>query len=99
MEWISIKPGYWGATGGHLLRSEFLKEARRRGYTFLTSYVHRNVIAHRIKEGEKIEVVQRYNPDNLDYYRLDLRRLVNLELPKILPADIGLDEKSPTTLE
>jgi hypothetical protein len=100
MEWISIKPGYWGATGGHLLRSEFLKEARRRGYTFLTSYVHRNVIAHRLKEGEKIEVVQRYNPDNLDYYRLDLRSLVNLELPpKILPADIGLDEKSPTTLE
>jgi hypothetical protein len=100
MEWISIKPGYWGATGGHLLRSEFLKEARRRRYTFVTSYVHRNVIAHRIKEGEKIEVVQRYNPDNLDYYRLDLRELANLELPpKILPADIGLDEKSPTMLE
>ena len=33
MEWISIKPGYWGETGGHLLRLHFLKEARRRGYT------------------------------------------------------------------
>jgi hypothetical protein len=100
MEWISIKPGYWGATGGHLLRLEFLKEARRRGYTFVTSYVHRNVIARRIKEGEKIEVVQKYNPDNLDYYRLDLRELVDSEVrSRILPADIGLDEHFPPMLE
>lgn len=100
MEWISIKPGYWGATGGHLLRSEFVKEARRRGYTYVTSYVHRNVIAHRIKEGEKIEVVQKYDPDNLDYYRLDVRELVHLVLPpKILPTDVGLDENSSPMIE
>jgi hypothetical protein len=72
MEWISIKPGYWGETGGHLLRLHFLKEARRRGYTFVTSYVHRNVIDSRINRGERIMSVQKYDPDRLDYYRADL---------------------------
>jgi hypothetical protein len=72
MEWISIKPGFWGETGGHILRIEFLKEAKRRGYLYVSSYVHRNVIQHRIKRGENIEVVQRYDPDKLDYYRVDL---------------------------
>ena len=59
MEWISIKPGYWGETGGHLLRLHFLKEAKRRGYTFVTSYVHRNVIMSRINRGERIMIVQK----------------------------------------
>jgi hypothetical protein len=72
MEWISIKPGFWGETGGHVLRIEFLKEAKRRGYLYVSSYVHRNVIQQRIKRGENIEVVQRYDPDKLDYYRIDL---------------------------
>ena len=72
MEWISIKQGFWGETGGHILRIEFLKEAKRRGYLYVSSYVHRNVIQHRIKRGENIEVVQRYDPDKLDYYRVDL---------------------------
>jgi hypothetical protein len=72
MEWISIKPGFWGETGGHILRIEFLKEAKCRGYLYVSSYVHRNVIQHRIKRGENIEVVQRYDPDKLDYYRVDL---------------------------
>ena len=75
MEWINIKPGYWGETGGHLLRSEFLKEAKRRGYSFVTSYVHRDVIISRKNRGEAIEIVQRYDPDKLDYYRVDLRKL------------------------
>ena len=75
MEWISIKPGYWGETGGHLLRLHFLKEAKRRGYTFVTSYVHRNVIMSRINRGERIMIVQKYDPDKLDYYRSDLRSL------------------------
>ena len=76
MEWISIKPGYWGETGGHLLRLHFLKEARRRGYTFVTSYVHRNVIIGRMNRGERILIVQKYDPDRLDYYRADLSSLV-----------------------
>jgi hypothetical protein len=76
MEWISIKPGFWGETGGHILRIEFLKEAKRRGYLYVSSYVHRNVIQQRVKRGENIEVVQRYDPDKLDYYRIDLASLV-----------------------
>ena len=76
MEWISIKPGFWGETGGHILRIEFLKEAKRQGYLYVSSYVHRNVIQQRVKRGENIEVVQRYDPDKLDYYRIDLASLV-----------------------
>jgi hypothetical protein len=75
MEWISIKPGFWGETGGHILRIEFLKEAKRRGYLYVSSYVHRNVIQHRIERGEDTEVVQRYDPDKLDYYRINLASL------------------------
>jgi hypothetical protein len=75
MEWISIKPGFWGETGGHVLRLEFLKEAKRRGYVYVSSYVHRNVIQQRVNRGENIEVVQRYDPDKLDYYRIDLTSL------------------------
>jgi len=75
MEWISIKPGFWGETGGHVLRVEFLKEAKRRGYLYVSSYVHRNVIQQRVNRGEDIEVVQRYDPDKLDYYRIDLTSL------------------------
>ena len=73
MEWISIKPGFWGENGGHILRLEFLREARRRGYLYVSSYVHRNVVQKRIDNGEKINIVQKYDPDKLDYYRCDLR--------------------------
>jgi hypothetical protein len=75
MEWISIKPGFWGETGGHILRIEFLKESKRRGFTYVSSYVHRNVLQYRIERGENIEVVQRYDPDKLDYYRVNLTSL------------------------
>ena len=83
MEWISIKPGYWGETGGHLLRLEFLKEAKRRGYLYVTSYVHRNVIMQRIDKGEPIEIVQKYDPDKLDYYRVDLSGTL---IPQVAPS-------------
>jgi hypothetical protein len=98
MEYMSIRPGYWGATGGHLLRLEFLKHSRHRGYSFVTSYVHRQVIVHRIEEGEDIEIVQKYDPDKLDYYRIDLRKLVNdraVPPSKVLELDPGLDETLP----
>jgi hypothetical protein len=72
MEWIGIKTGFWGENGGHILRFEFLKEAKRRGYLYVSSYVHRNVIQHRINRGENIEIIQKYDPDKLDYYRYDL---------------------------
>jgi hypothetical protein len=85
MEWISIKPGYWGETGGHLLRLEFLKEAKRRGYSYVTSYVHRNVVMQRIDKGEHIEIVQKYDPDKLDYYRVDLSGTL---IPQVAPQPI-----------
>jgi hypothetical protein len=101
MEWISVKPGYWGSTGGHLLRLEFLKRAKHIGYTFVTSYVHRNVIMNRINSGENIEIVQKYDPDKLDYYRIDLRKLaVNRIIPsKMLQSDIGLNENLQPTID
>lgn len=77
IESISVKPGYWGGTGaGRLLRLDFHKEARRRGFKFVTGYVHREVAMRRINMGESIEIVQRYNPDKLDYYRTDLNYLL-----------------------
>jgi hypothetical protein len=96
MEWISIKPGFWGENGGHILRIEFLREARRRGYLYVSSYVHRNVVQKRIENGEKIDIVQKYDPDKLDYYRGDLRDIsIHHELHKVTvpsPASSGVIE-------
>jgi hypothetical protein len=98
MEWIGIKSGYWGEAGGHLLRSEFLREARNRGYEYVTSYVHRLVITKRKERGEPIEIVQKYDPDKLDYYRIDLKKLTDVTTivdldPRVietLPSDLGI---------
>jgi hypothetical protein len=76
MEWITIETGYHGEKGGHMLRSEFLKEARRRGYTYVTSYYQRELIIHRKNKGEPIEIVQQYDAAKIDYYRIDLSQLV-----------------------
>lgn len=76
MEWICIRPGYWGERGGHLLRISFLDEARRRGFTYVSGYVHRNVIAKRVEKGERIDTIQKYDPDLLDYYRANLGDIV-----------------------
>lgn len=93
LESISIKPGYWGGRGGHLLRLQFLSEARRRGYKYVSAYVHRNVIMHRINNGESIEIVQKYDPDRLDYYRQDLTKLSKDVLPSSMAVDIS--EREP----
>ncbi|MFY9794096.1 MAG: GNAT family N-acetyltransferase [Candidatus Nitrosopolaris sp.] len=70
IESICVKPGYWGETGGgRLLRLEFHKEAKHRGCKFVTGYVHREVVIRRINRGESVEIVQKYDPDKLDYYR------------------------------
>jgi len=76
MEWIAIKTGYLGEKGGHMLRSEFLKESRRREYTYVTSYYQRELIIHRKNKGEPIEIVQQYDAAKIDYYRIDLSQLV-----------------------
>lgn len=75
MEWICIKPGYWGEAGGHELRTNFLREAKIIGFEFVTGYVHRSVIVNRINRGEPIKIVQKYDPDKLDYYRVELNKL------------------------
>ena len=72
MEWIGIKTGFWGENGGHILRLEFLKEIKRQGYSYVSGYVHRDVILHRMNVGEYVEIIQKYDPDKLDYYRYDL---------------------------
>ena len=52
-----------------------INEAKIRVYKFVSSYVHRDVIGSRIDKGEAIEVVQKYDPDKLDYYRMDLSKI------------------------
>jgi len=76
MEWMAIKTGYLGELGGHMLRSEFLKEAKIRGYTYAASYYQRELIIHRKNKGEPIEIVQQYDAAMIDYYRIDLSQLV-----------------------
>ena len=96
LEAMSIAPGYWGGTGGHLLRRQFLNEAKNRGYQFVTAYAHRNVITHRMSRGERIEVVQKYDPDKLDYYRQSLEELpvtAVLPSPIIAPSSESLYEE------
>ncbi len=75
LERINIKTGYWGESGGHNLRIKFLTEAQRKGYKFVTGYVHRDVLIRRIKNGEPTSIIQKYDPDKLDYYRLYLENL------------------------
>jgi hypothetical protein len=55
-----------------MLRMSFLDEAIKHGYRFVTGYAHRDVVIKRITRGENIEIVQKYDPDKLDYYRADL---------------------------
>jgi hypothetical protein len=76
MEWIAIRTGYLGEKGGHMLRSEFLKESRRRGYSYVTSYSKRELITNRKNKGEPIQIVQQYDAAMIDYYRIDLSQLV-----------------------
>jgi hypothetical protein len=72
LERINIKTGYWGESGGHNLRMKFLTESKRNGYKYVTGYVHRDVLIRRINNGEPIKIIQKYDPDKLDYYRLSL---------------------------
>lgn len=75
LEAMSIQPGYWGVKWGHKLRLKFLNEAKKKPYKFLSAYAHRNVIEDRISRGEPIDIVRKYDPDKLDYYRLKLAAL------------------------
>lgn len=74
IESIYIKSGYWGEKGGHLLRRKLLDQSKKRGYQYVTGYVHRDVLQRRNDRGEMHETVQKYDPDKLDYYRVDLSK-------------------------
>jgi hypothetical protein len=76
LEGVSILEGYWGGTGGHYLRIKFLSEAIKNEYSYVTGYAHRDVIMQRKKKSEIIEIVQKYDPDKLDYYRIDLNNSI-----------------------
>jgi len=89
LEAMSIELGYWGGNGGHLLRQKFLSEAKKRRYKFATSYAHRKVIEQRMAAGEPIEIVRKYDPDKLDYYRLGLAEFPAAD---VLPSSIATPE-------
>jgi len=74
IESIYIRPGYWGEKGGHILRLQFLTRSKKLGYEYVTGYVHRGVLLRRSNKGEPIQLVQKYDPDKLDYYRIELNR-------------------------
>ncbi|MDN5846685.1 MAG: hypothetical protein L0H53_10480 [Candidatus Nitrosocosmicus sp.] len=76
LEGVSVLEGYWGGSGGHYLRIKFLGEAIKNEYSYVTGYVHRDVINQRKKKSEIIEIVQKYDPDKLDYYRIDLNNSI-----------------------
>ena len=108
MEWIGIKAGFWGENGGHILRIEFLKEAKRRGYSYVSSYVHRDVIQHRINRGENIQTIQKYDPDKLDYYRYDLSSQIYMTTttttepsfsPQVVAESINLRNREETEID
>src|SRR5690606_17391645 len=80
LEGVSVTEGFWGGMGGHFLRIKFLNEAINDGYSFVTGYAHRDVILQRKKKLELIEIVQRHDPDKLDYYRIDLNNSLYQEI-------------------
>lgn len=94
LEAMSMEAGYWGSNHGHLLRQKFLSEAKKSGYQFASAYAHRNVIEYRMTKGEPVEIVRKYDPDKLDYYRLNLAYLVAEDiLPFPMVTDPGLREQ------
>ncbi len=98
LEGMGVQPGFWGSTGGHLLRLAFLAEAAKRGFKFVTGYASRSVILQRKKRGENITIIQRYDPDRLDYYRVDLQ--VSLYQAVLLESSNPyVGQASPMTVE
>jgi hypothetical protein len=43
----------------------------------VTGYVHRDVLIRRINNGEPIRIIQRYDPDKLDYYRVNVSTMIS----------------------
>ncbi|MBS82530.1 MAG: hypothetical protein CMD65_00150 [Gammaproteobacteria bacterium] len=72
LEPVALKMGYWGFHGGSEMRHLFTMQVSTKGYKFLTSFAMRDVITSRIKRGESVEFVQKFDPERWDYYRTKL---------------------------
>jgi len=72
LEPVALKMGYWGFHGGSEMRHLFTMQVSTKGYKFLTSFAMRDVITSRIKRGENIEFVEKFDPERWDYYRTKL---------------------------
>lgn len=72
LEPLALKIGYWGQGGGPKMRKLFSQIAKEKGYNFLTSLQHRDVIQKRINRKEPVEFVQKLDPERLDYFRVKL---------------------------
>jgi len=78
LEPMIVMPGYWDSGGGKMLRRVFLREACKYGYEYVTAYNNRKVLEYRIAKGEPLEIVCKFDPDMLDYYRINLKKLVDI---------------------
>jgi hypothetical protein len=72
LEPIALEMGYWGQGGGPNTRKLFTKIAKEKGFEYLTSLQHRDVIQKRIDRKDPVEFVQKLNPERLDYFRVKL---------------------------
>lgn len=72
LEPIALEMGYWGQGGGPNTRKLFTKIAKEKGFDYLTSLQHRDVIQKRIDRKDPVEFVQKLNPERLDYFRVKL---------------------------
>jgi len=72
LEPVALKMGYWGFHGGSEMRHLFTMQVSTKGYKFLTSFAMRDVITSRIKRGESVEFVEKFDPERWDYYRTKL---------------------------
>jgi hypothetical protein len=70
--------------------------------------VHRDVILHRMNVGEYVEIIQKYDPDKLDYYRYDLSSQNYLTTttttkpslsPQVMAESINLRRREETQMD
>jgi len=71
MEPIALKQGFWGLKGGGALQNKFYDESRSAKFQFLSSYWLRELVEKK-KQTEQIEYHQKFDPERMDYYRLQL---------------------------
>ena len=71
MEPIALKQGFWGLKGGGALQNRFMDEAKSAKFKYLSSFWLRELV-ERKKKTEQIEYHQQFNPERMDYYRIQL---------------------------